>query len=84
MRRLKNEKPIKRISEVFFLPILSEIGPPKSWPKAKPNIKKVKDNSIFCIPTPKILAIIGIEGVYVSIEMGAIEESAANITISSL
>jgi len=41
-------------------------------------------SSIFSIPTSKFCAIVGIDGMYVSIDMGAIEESAANITISSV
>ena len=61
--KLKKENPMSPKSEVFFLPMLTEIGPPKSCPKAKPNIKRVSVSSTFSIPTPNPSAIIGIEGV---------------------
>jgi len=84
IRKLKNENPISPNKEVFLLPILSEIAPPKSCPNANPNKNSVNVNSILSIPTSKYCAIDGIDGIYVSIETGAIEDSAASITTNSL
>jgi hypothetical protein len=82
--KLKTENPKSPTKEVLRLPILSDIAPPKSCPVAKPNKKSVKVSSILSILTTKYSAMDGIDGIYVSIDIGAIEESAANITISSL
>ena len=72
--KLKNPKPKSPKTELFFLPYLSENGPPKTCPIEKPIKKIDKDNSIFQILTLNARAISGIDGKYVSTPIGATED----------
>ena len=78
IRKLKKAKPISPKIELIFLPYLSEMGPPNTWPIENPIRNIDKDNSIFSILTLKAFAISGIDGRYVSTPIGATEDKIDN------
>lgn len=48
--------------ELTLLPYLSEMGPPKTCPRAKPLKKIESESSTLWISTSKYVAICGIDG----------------------